>query len=133
MKRLKIMEHLCKRHPLPLELRDACANMAKWMRLFHNCQGIIILLLVIKLPVAKKLFVKSFRQTKKTFSGVKRIVVSLQGMAKDLQNHRSELVAEIDNATGPMLPHGCASVLMDLGVVTRSQGGTLLLGIGNQQ
>jgi hypothetical protein len=56
-----LLEPLRTRHPLPLDLRDACENFSGWVKAFDGCMGLILLVLMLKTPLSRSRFVSAFQ------------------------------------------------------------------------
>lgn len=93
--------------PLPLDLGHAAANFKSWREIFKHSLGTIILVLFLKIPLARDAFVSSWRK-RAGCEDESRVFLALQDVTRLMQNSQAakQLCEQTQAIDGPLHAHG---------------------------
>ena len=117
---------------LPADLMDCIRNMGKWQETFGSSRGIILLVIAIKFPIARKFFVAGYAAAAST-SEVHRVYLACVAMVFKFgeAEQYGKLAEDIDAIKGPLYCHGLLTYMRKLGIVKTSRNSEgIRLGLG---
>ena len=117
----------------PLDIEDAYQHWEYWCDLFGICRGIILIVIGLKMPVAREYFCKGFVLHRKLALDL-RVFRAMVFMAESFHDPDlyGRLRHEIDSIKGPLRVHGLCMYCRRLNIVRTSDHG-MRLGAGHQR
>ena len=118
----------------PVDIQDAYRHWEYWCKLFAQCRGIILIVIGLKLPVARELFCKGYRYHSHVSPPGLRVFRALVYAAESFHDPElySRLRHEIDTIKGPLKVHGLLMYCRRLHIVRAASEG-MRLGAGSQR
>ena len=118
---------------LPFDMRNCINHITAWQEIFGRSRGLILLVIGIKFPVARKSFVEGYRAASTT-SEVHRVYLACVAMVLsfgDVEKHK-QLAEDIDAIKGPLYAHGILIYMRRIGIVVTSRNSEgIRLGLGS--
>ena len=118
----------------PRDLKDAYDNWPKWKAIFIRQKGLLLLLIGLKFPCCRKLFIAGYKKHHMVYEPEKRVFLALADTARKFEEDRAyaQLREDIDCIKGPLKVNGLCMYLRRLHITKPSTVG-IRLGAGKQR